>query len=354
MRPGSVLKRKFDEIAAQTNLRLGFASTFLFQQASGGPGERTTGAGDIDLLAKWTAIGAGTKDTGILAFAGEYRFQLAETTPSALGGQIGTLVPTTNGFSERPPVVKELYWDQRLFDDRFRFAIGRIDPENLFGAHRLQSANLFFLNKAFSGNPAVAYPGSGFAAAAQVKPVPWLYVTAGVTDANGKVTTSNIDGFFNNGEFFSFLEGAITPTFEGIGSGRYRLSVWHIDARDGAGAPEDQGVTLSLDQDFGEAITAFARYGHADGEVTGVAHTVQGGLGIRGVIGQEHMLGIAAAWSDPAQSGLRDEKVLEVFQRFQVTEVAQLTLGAQAIFDPSNAPDDHLLGVFSIRLRIAF
>lgn len=352
--PGVAIKREFDRIAAESNIRFGVANTLLFQQATGGPGNRTAAGGDLDLLLKWTAIGAGTPDTGILAFAAETRYQIGDQAPSALGGQIGSLIPTTNGFGERPMVVKELYWDQRLFDDRFRYAVGRIDPENLFGGHRLQSANLFFLNKNFSSNPAIAYAGPGLAAAAQFKPVPWFYIDGGVTDANGKATIGNFEGFFEDHEFLVFTEAALTPTIENLGAGRYRLALWHIDSREDAAKPSDRGVTLSFDQDLGEKITAFARFGYSDGDVTGVDHSFQAGVAFKNVVMEDDLLGLAAAWADPTGSGKRDESVAEVFHRFQVTQTAQLTIGAQAIFDPSNAPGDDVVGVFSVRLRLSF
>jgi porin len=354
IRPGVAIKKQFDKLAAETNFRIGIANTFLFQQATGGPGNRSAAAGDLDLLAKWTAIGAGTKDTGILNFASEYRYQIGDQPPSALGGQIGTLLGTTNGFSERPMVVKELYWDQRLFEDRFRFAVGRIDPENLFGGHRLQSANTFFLNKAFSTNPTVVYPGQGLAGAAQLKPVPWFYIDGGITDANGKATVSNFEGFFEDHEYMLFSEAGLTPTIEGLGAGRYRLAVWHVDSREDADKPSDQGITVSCDQDVGKTFIVFLRYGYSDGDVTGVSNSVQGGVGIKDVLGKENMLGLAAAWSEPSAEGKRDEKVLEVFQRFQITETIQFTIDVETIFDPSNAPGDDVLGVFSARLRISF
>ncbi|MBX3362392.1 MAG: hypothetical protein KF912_11020 [Phycisphaeraceae bacterium] len=354
IRPGVRIKRRFDEIAEETNIRLGLAHTILFQQATGGPGRRSGAAGDLDILAKWTLIGAGTKDTGILAFASEYRYQIGDMPPGSLGGEIGTLVPTTNGFGERPFIIKELYWDQRLFEDRFRFGLGRIDPENIFGSHRLQSANTFFLNKAFSGNVAVPYPGPGLTGAAQVKPTTWSFVTAGITDANGKATIGNFEGFFEDDEFMYFVEGGLTPTFDGLGQGKYKLSLWHIDEREDASKPSDDGFTLAMDQDLGERFLAFARYGHADGDATGITDSVQGGVGIKDVLGKENMLGIAAAWSKPKVDDKRDEKVVEVFQRFQVTESAQITVGVEVIFDPSNAPDDDVVGVFSARLRLSF
>lgn len=354
IRPTAILKRQFDQLAEKTNLRLGFANTLLFQQATGGPGMRSAAGGDLDLLAKWTAIGAGTKDTGILAFAAEYRYQIGDQAPSALGAQIGSLTSTTNGFGERPMIVKELYWDQHLFEDTFRFGIGRIDPENLFGGHRLQSANFYFLNKAFSSNPTVAFPGPGFAAAAQIKPTPWLYIDGGITDANGKATVGNFVGFFEDAEYLTFGEAGLTPTIDGLGSGRYRLAFWHIDDRDDAGTPHDQGFSLSCDQDLGETFLVFFRYGHADGDVTRITDSVQGGVSIKDVLGKDNLFGIAAAWSRPENNDLRDEKVVEVFQRFQITDTAQFTIGAETIFEPSNAPDDDVLGVFSARLRISF
>ncbi len=354
IRPGVALKRAFDKLAAETNLRFGLAHTMLFQQASGGPGARTAAGGDLDILGKWTAIGAGAKDTGILVGSVEYRYQMGDLTPSALGGQIGTLLPTTNGFGERPFVVKEFYWDQRLFDDRFRYAVGRIDPENLFGGHRLQSANTFFLNKAFSSNPTVAFPGPGMAGAMQIKPVDWSYLTVGLTDANGSATTAGFTTFFQDTEFLTFAEAGVTPKIEGVGSGRYRLAVWHIDERENANRPSDRGFTVSFDQDLGSTFIAFARYGHADGDVTSISNSVQGGVGIKDVLGKDNMLGFAAAWSRPADSGKRDEKVVEIFQRFQCTETIQFTIGVETIFDPSNAPGDDLLGVFSARLRFSF
>lgn len=354
IRPGVALKRKFDELAKEANLRLGIANTLLFQQASAGPGDRSAGGGDIDILAKWTVIGAGTKDTGVLGFAAEYRYQIGDQTPSALGGQIGSLTPTTNSFSERPMVVKEAYWDQRLFEDRFRFGFGRIDPENLFGGHRLQSANLYFFNKVFSSNPTVSYPGPGAAVAAQIKPVPWLYLTGGISDANGSATIGNLEGFIEDDEYLKFVEFGATPEHEKHGSGRYRLAFWHIDSRDAAGRPSDEGFSISADQELNKKYTLFARYGHAEGDVTKITNSVQGGLAIKGLLAEEDLFGVALAWSEPADSDLRDEKVFEVFHRFQVTETSQATFGVELIFDPSNAPEDDLVGVFSFRLRVAF
>jgi hypothetical protein len=353
-RPFEFLARKSSELEDAIGLKLGFAYTMLFQQASGGPGNRSGAAGDIDLLARWTVLGKGTKDTGQFVFASEYRFQIGSQPPSALGGQIGTLLGTTNSFTERTMVVKEAYWLQKLAEDHVRIGIGRADPENLVGGHRLQSANTAFFNKAFSTNPTIAYPGSGATAAIMVRPTDNFYIGGGAVNAYSRTTTMEIDELFEEWKLFTFGEIGYTPTIEGLGAGRYRVALWHIDEREKTDAPEDEGVSLILEQDFGPQWQAFARWAYADATVTNVRQVIEAGVGIKGLLGSpDNLTGLAFAWAEP-RNGDREEKVFEVFHRWQVTGQSQLTLGVETIFDPVNAPGDDVLGVFSARLRLSF
>lgn len=353
--PLVLLREQAAAIEKDTGLRLGFAYTMLFQQASGGPGDRYGGGGDLDLLAAWTVLGRGTKDTGSLNLALEYRNQIGSQTPSELGPEIGTLVKTTNGFTERTMVVKEFYWKQTVLDGRFTYGAGRVDPENLFGGHKYQSANIYFMNQAFSTNPTVTYPGSGMTIAAALKPVDWWYAGGGICNANGKTTTITINEFFDEAEFLSFVETGLTPTIEGLGKGRYRLALWHIDAREDAGVESNQGFSLIMDQDLAEKVGMFARYGYADNSTAAARQIAEAGIVFTGLIGgKDDVTGFAGAWTQPFGEGLRDEIELEVFHRIQVTPQSQLTLGAQLIVQPSNAPEDEVLGVFSCRVRFAF
>src|SRR4051812_10678849 len=56
-------QRRLEE---ETGLRVAFAYTQLYQQASGGPGERWGMVGDADLMFDWTLVGRGTENTGRL------------------------------------------------------------------------------------------------------------------------------------------------------------------------------------------------------------------------------------------------------------------------------------------------
>lgn len=342
-----------NKLQNETGLKLGFAYTMLFQQASAGPGDRSAAAGDIDFLVNWQLIGRDTKNVGELNASFEYRFQIGSQVPASLGPTIGTLIPTTNGFSERPPIVKELYWNQRLLDGALRLVAGRIDMENYVGGQRMQSANTFFLNKAFSSNPAIAYPNIGLGAGGAVLPNDWLYISGGVADANAKTTQTGFNTAFDTGQLFSFVEVGILTDLPDLGKGRQRLAVWNIDARPQAGRPSDEGISLTLDQDFGQDFTAFIRLAHSKGTVTNVEWLAEGGVGLKGVIGNEgDFTGLGLAYAQPPAG--RAETILEFFHRFQLAPRTQFTLGIQGIFNPSNAPQDSALAVFEARLRFTF
>lgn len=342
--------KRLDE---KTGLGISGAYTILFQQSIG-PDAHSAGAGDFDFNARWILLGRNTPDTGTLYFNAEYRHKIGAIPPSDLGSEIGTLLGTANGFSNRGWSVKEFYWAQRLFDDHFRVGFGRVDAENLVGGYKLQSANTAFLNKAFSTNPTIAFPGCGFGVAASWRPVDWFYVSVGATNAYGNTTTIEIDSLLDEWRLFEFAEVGFTPTIDGLGAGRYRLALWHMDSRGETDQPSDGGFSLIADQDIGERVSVFARYGHADGSLTKVSDSIIAGGAIEGLFGSANDLtGLAVGWSKPV-ADLRDEKVIEVFHRLQLTGRTQLTFGMQLIIDPSNAPDVDALGVFSTRLRLTF
>lgn len=354
-RPIDDLVKELRKLQEQTGLRLSFAYTMLFQQATGGPGDRNGAAGDIDLMSAWTLLGRGTENTGTLVFTGEYRFKMGEQTPSQLGGVLGTLTNVTSAFNGRGWVVRDAYWLQRLLDGKLRVIVGRGDISDFIGGMRMQNVNNSFFNRAFSGNAAVAYPaGHGPAAGVSIVPNDFFYVTAGVQNSYSTSTTMGVSSL-DEGDFFYAAEAGITPNIESLGRGRYRVMFWYMNERPNLNLPSDQGFSLILDQDIGDRVLAFARYGHSDADLTNIKNMGQVGVGVRGLLGSEDDLtGLAASYAQPPGPGGRDEKVFEVFQRWQVTNRTQFTVGAQLILDPTNAPNDDALGVFSFRFRMDF
>jgi len=144
-----------------------------------------------------------------------------------------------------------------------------------------------------------------------------------------------------------------TPEIEGLGRGRYAITAWYMPAREDPDRPSDQGMSITLEQDVAENLWLMARYGFADEGLTGVQSAWQVAFGIDGLFGSpDNLTGIGFGYAEPTNGSLRDETWIDVFQRFQVAEHIQFTVGAQLFIDPSNSPDKDAVGVFSMRLRI--
>ena len=353
--PFDLLANPLKSLNQSTGLRLGVANTMLYLQPMGGQSSRYGAAGDTDLLSSWTLLGRDTLDTGRLVTTVEYRYRIGNQPPSALGRQIGTLVPPTNGFNDRGWVVRDAYWIQRLFNARLRIIVGRGYAADYVGAYWLQNVNNSFVNRHFSANPAIPFPGHGPILGVSLRPTDHYYVTCGVSNANGQTTRNGFDTLFNEWELFSFAEAGVTPSFKNIGSGRYALGLWHIDTRDSGGLPSDSGLTAIVDQNLGERLQIFGRYAYSDGILTNIRQLAQTGLGLSGMLGRkEDLTGAAFSLAVPCLGTSRNEAVVEIFHRFQVSSYSQLSLGVQLIANPGNAPSSASEGIVYARFRASF
>lgn len=343
-------QRKLEE---DIGLRVAFAYTHVFQQASGGPGRRWGSSGDADLLFDWTLVGRGTEDTGRLVFSIEERFQAGAMPPSQLRSEVGSLVATTGAFNDRGLVVRDVLWDQRFLDAKLRILVGRASPDDYVGSHRLQSSNFGFFNGNLAGNVTTAFVGHGPLAMVSVHPTDVFYATAGAANAFSTTTQSTIGDLADEWRIYGFGEVGVTPEIGGLGRGRYALTAWNMPARNDL--PSDWGASVTIEQYLTDDLWVYGRYGYADRGLTGVRQAWQVALAIDGLLGSpDNVTGMGFGYAQPADGDARDETSLEIFQRFQILEHAQFSLGAQLIIDPSNAPDDDAIGVFSARLRLEF
>jgi len=356
--PVSILDTVVDGLNANLDtigLKIGFSYTALYQAATGGPGHRDAAGQDVDLFGNWRLLGAKDgQNNGYLYFAAEYRGDMGtDIAPGALGGQIGSLWGTTNGFGEQPLCLKEVYWQQHLGGDKLIVRVGKLDPENYYNSNYWQSDSRFFLNQAFSSFPVRAFPGQGLGVNITAKLSDTWYISTGAQDAQGKKTTAGFDTMFEDFNLFSAFEIGWTPNLPGLGKGTYRLTAWYRDHGDTDGKPHDSGIDLSIDQHISEHLVPFFRYGAGEGNINGIEHMVSTGIGWEGkLLTETDVIGVGGAWGRPTDHDLRDQFAGELFYRLQVSPDNQLTVGYQVIVNPSNAPDDDLVGVFEIRWRV--
>lgn len=344
-----------DELFNKTGLRLGVANTMLFLQPMGGQSSRYGAAGDLDLMSSWTLIGRGTENTGRLVVTGEYRYQMGSQAPSLVRGQAGTLVAPTSAFNDRGWVIRDAYWIQRLFDGKIRILLGRADISDYVGSHWLQNVNNSFINRNFSANAAIPFPGHGPMLGISIRPNDQFYLTAGAINAYSDTTEEGVSSLFNEWDIFSAAEIGYTPTFEKLGEGRYAFTIWHVDARNRDNLPADYGFSLIADQNLTPNLQAFARYSYSDGQLVNIKNSAQIGLGYSGLFGRSNDLtGAAFALTTPRSNSTRAETALEVFHRFQLAANTQFSVGLQLIANPVNAIESEAAGMFYMRLRTSF
>jgi hypothetical protein len=206
----------------------------------------------------------------------------------------------------------------------------------------------------FSTFPVRAFPGQGLGVNVTAKLSDQWYISTGFQDAQGQKTTGGFDTFFQDFNLFSAFEVGYTPNIEGLGKGSYRLTVWYRDAGESDGNPHDAGIDLSIDQHVGDHLIPFFRYGAGEGNIKGIEHLLSAGVGWEGkLITDSDVIGVGGAWGRPDDHSLRDQFGGEVFYRLQVSPDNQLTVGYQLIIDPSNQPNDDVVGVFEVRWRVS-
>lgn len=349
----SVWQPARDRVKEEIGLELGFNVTALYMRATPGRGTREGSALDLDFFGQWALINRGQKNTGQLVFATEWRTKLSSLTPSALGAEIGSLWGVTNAFNERDFRFVEAAWYQDLFDDRVQIRGGLLRPTDQFARGRLRSDSQYFLNEAFSGQPTMSHPSFAPGADVRVRVSDSFYAAGGLYSSESGAATDGFRTLFGaEAKLFTAWEIGYTPTPENAGPGAYRLTYWHTDGSTVSGVPSGNGVVLSLDQDLGNGVILFARYGYGDGAGLIARHVAGVGAGFD--LDRGDFAGIAYAWGEPTVELLRQQHTIEAFYRFQITPLIQVTPDAQLIIHPSNAPEDDVIGVLGVRVRVVF
>ena len=158
--------------------------------------------------------------------------------------------------------------------------------------------------------------------------------------------------YFGEGDFFSAVEFGLKRDIQGLGSGNYSFTLWHIDETELV--EEGYGFALSFDQELNQKLGIFTRYGYTEPQSTSIEHYLSGGFVIRNPWGIEgDLFGVGISW-DQASDTKEDEFALEVFHRVQATRMTQVTPSILVIFDPAKSYKTEPVVVFGLRTRLLF
>lgn len=334
-------------------LNLGIDYTVLFQRSSNDTGENLAAGGIFSIFGKWTLLGRKSNNTGSLIFLIENRHKLGtDIAPQLLGPEAGYLGSTGSLFIDAGWVVPSLYWEQYFNNGRSAFAIGRIDPGNFIDVAGYENPLTTFQNSSILGNATIPIPNPGLGIVAASYLSDQVYVLLEFFDANGSLSDVNFTTFFEEVEFFKYIELGWSSSQKDEFQKNFHVTLWHADDRDKANIEDSWGITGTGIWLFNDQWMPFFRVGWSDGEAPLMNKAVN--IGITYFLASRlDQWGLGISWGDPSDRTLRDQTTSELFYRIQLTAGTALTPSLQWIIDPALNPDEDDLWVISFRLRMA-
>ena len=349
-----------DRLKENTGLAVGTSYSLLYQYASktvAGATSNDAASGVLEFFGHWNIFHSEErKNPGYLGFKIKWSHTIfSDIPPTQLDDQIGTLWQTTTTFNKQSISLDQIWWQQSFYDEKLVFRIGKVDQSNFVDFYMYSSAKRFFLNEAFSQNPTIPFPDTGFLGFIKIRPNDIFYILASLGDLNADGDSLNIKSFFKDRDYFETLELNFSPLANKLGyGGNFHITFWHSDKIEDEDIPSSRGFNINLSKVFYEQYGAFIRYGYSDGKFTDVKQLFSTGFGVSHPFNRQgHFFGVAFAVGEPAQDTLRTQYVIETLYRVQLTPIAQLTPDIQFIINPPNNPEEDVLAVLGLRVVIS-
>ncbi len=281
---------------------------------------RVSGSYDLEMTLDTAALGLFKGGTVYAYAVGGWDWGVSEYVGDLMG---------VNYDVEGPQEIYllELWYEQAFLDDKLRVRLGKFhfwdDFDTNLYANDLTSQ---FLNSGLNNTANLPWPDAGHGIQFVATPWDWLYLAAGVADAESNVVETGFRTAYHGPcDLFSMYEFGLTPTWDtpwGKLPGNYRFGMWYdpqpkekfFNSRNDRirHAPlkrDDTGFYLSFDQAVWrenrevegdeQGVGWFFRYGYAHGDVNTIEHSWSTGAQYLGLIPtrDEDVLGFGVAQS---------------------------------------------------------
>jgi porin len=272
----------------------------------------------------------------------------------SMSSNVGSISGLNANVFPDPAALDELFFKHVSPGGRLIVVAGRVDQSFYFDTNRVANNGFRqFFAFALENNlsiPFSTYGGTG--ALVRFEPSKNLYLMGAVTTAENDEPWAFWQSA-DDGDWGELFEIGLTLRLPHLGKGHYRITPWHshLSGSDG------WGLGVNLDQELGlDWLVAFFRFGIGDDDVTPVERFVSGGLALERPFGRKHdLVSVGAAWSDPSpEAGSRDETLLELFYRLELSPSIALTPDLQIVFDPANNPNNDTILIGGVRLEMRF
>ena len=322
------------------------------------PGERSTvGAGRINLRAD--ALLFRTEGSGMGRVTAQIRVNgVWPDLSDSMQGSTGAISDLDELASSNATALSRFMYSQSLFDDRAMLSAGKIS------ANDFVLANVFandesrqFLAQPFDGNSVwpISFQNHALGLGLVSLPTDWCFLNGFVVDAASSETPWLGDafgeGFAASAEFGLLAEVDGLParlSFAWCGTDANSDTLANLAPRDGLWGNAYGAIAQVL---VAPKLALWAQWSACDENVSSDA-TAEYALGttIDDCFGRKgDGFGAAIAWSEPADSALDDQILLESYYRFEVAKGVQITVDGQVLMPSADSGVDDPTVVGSLR-----
>lgn len=288
-----------------------------------------------------------------------------DAPPHGIGPLISPKINLDSLWSETEFLyVANLYLEQKLLDNKLLIAVGKIKEDVYFDNNDVATADFF--SYSLAKNLAIPHKSHTIGAVVRYDITDWVYVQAGVIDAQGIRSETGLDTAFHGEDYFlSLYEVGFKTKFWGK-KGNWRFDLWndssHLSRYDRSGTESNTlGFGVSFDQMITDKIGAFFRYGVTDGDVRTFSNTWSIGGTAKGllpgrekdVLGFGFVQGITDGSYRARYNATASESLFEVYYKIQVTDWCSICPDLQVLLNPGTRNEDVAV-VAGIRVKLDF
>jgi len=333
-------------------LEVTFSYDIVGQESFDGTGSLGGIAGDGTLSGRWLLFGERYDLPVYLTFRLRSRNAYTEHAPADISSETGLFWKTVDGFNDAGFQVPSMYLSQELWKQEVILRYGQFSIDNFFDAHKLRSAKKFFLNQAFSSNPAVSFPSYGAGFVLQWNPNEKWELIGGVSNIQETEQNKEIDFGISSTALFESLQARYR--FSGIGGKNFdiRLLGWHSDSINDEDIPEGRGVSLTIGHEGFEPGEDFVfRYAHAHGDATSADTILFAGYG-KEIHSFDHVgMGVSLGRSSITEDW---QVMLETYYRWRVYKELMITPDLQFILGDHIDNDTDVSVIAGLRFGFVF
>jgi porin len=286
------------------------------------------------------------------------------------GGRLGDLQTVSSIEAPARTQLSEFWYEQKLFNDKFRVATGKHDANGEFGILGMAEDYLGSSFTLMPNIPMPSYPDQAIGVWGEISPIKLVSLKAGIYDGGARGDDLGFRTAFNGkGGYITLVQGGLNPSIKGH-DGNYIVGWWThsknletIGVDDVQSRSNNYGIYTAFQQMLwkeketeDQGLSLMGQFSWTPSDRNEIARYYGAGCTYKGLIPKrdEDILGAGMALADLSKrhqvyNGLQNETVLEFFYKMVLNDIFTIQPDFQVILHNGGGnPTAYALGIRTI------